>query len=424
MKNFLNLLKKDIKEIVTPQLLVPLILVVVFYSFIGGVAQSENKKAALPKPVIVVNHDLTDYSKQFIENLKSVSIPEVYKESNLTPIEYAKSKGIDIIVEIPSNFGESLKTFKQPEIKIYSILKGSSIFTTINSSKISSIIASMNEVLSTMYIKNFTNVDPTFIKNPISLKEYVVINGKTSEVSPSVVVNLLMSQTIFIPIILAFVIIFASQMIAGLIASEKENKTFETLMTVPIKRPLIILSKMIASSIVGVIISIFYMIGMRNYFNGVSMGEFSSSQSVNILKELGLVYEPKQYLFLGILVFLAIVASLGIASILAVFAEDTKSAQMYLTPLMILIMIPYFLSFFTNIDTLSMPLRILVYLIPFSYPFLASQKLLFNDFQVFYIGVVYLTLFSLATVVVAAKIISSDRIFTQKVRKTVKLFGR
>jgi ABC-2 type transport system permease protein len=125
------------------------------------------------------------------------------------------------------------------------------------------------------------------------------------------------------------------------------------------------------------------------------------------------------------LLFLTILSSLALASILAVFAEDTKSAQMYLTPLMILIMIPYFLSLFTNIDTLSIPLKILVYLIPFSYPFIASQKILFGSKSIVYIGVLYLTLFSAIAILIATKIISSDRIFTTKVKKaTFHLLGR
>jgi ABC-2 type transport system permease protein len=132
-----------------------------------------------------------------------------------------------------------------------------------------------------------------------------------------------------------------------------------------------------------------------------------------------------QYFYIGLLLFLTIVASLALASILAVFAEDTKSAQMYLTPLMILIMIPYFLSLFTNIDTLSLPIKVIVYLIPFSYPFIASQKVLFGSVSIVYIGALYLLLFSAISIVIATRIVSSDRIFTTRVRKNrIRFFSR
>lgn len=422
MKNFLNLLKKDIKEIITPQLLVPLLIVVVFYGFIGNVMQTETKKASSPQQILVVDYDKTSFSKQFIENLKEGTLPEVYTEAIIDPIRYAMSKKIDVIVEIPQGFENDLKSFKQPQLQIISIIRGISISSVRTPSKVKGIISVLNETLSNMYIKSFTNIDPNIIKNPIVVKEFVVINGKTSSTSPEVVLNLLMWQIIFIPIILAFVIMFSSHMIASLIASEKENKTLETLMTVPVKRPLIILSKMLASSVMALIISAFYLIGMRSYFNGVSMGEFSNPQTSQILKEIGLTFTPIQYLYIGILLFLTIVASLALASILAVFAEDTKSAQMYLTPLMILIMVPYFLTLFTNIDTLSLPLKILVYLIPFSYPFIASQSVLFGNVQIVYIGAVYLIVFSAVSMFIATWLISSDRIFTTKVaRKSIFL---
>jgi len=144
----------------------------------------------------------------------------------------------------------------------------------------------------------------------------------------------------------------------------------------------------------ALIISAFYLIGMRSYFNGISGGELSGTQTSTILKSIGLTFTPTYYFYIGILLFLTIVASLALASILAVFAEDTKSAQMYLTPLMILVMVPYFLTLFTNIDTLSLPIKILVYLIPFSYPFIASKQLLFGNTSIVYIGVIYLSLFS------------------------------
>ncbi|BAL80490.1 ABC transporter permease [Caldisericum exile] len=425
MKNFLNLLKKDIKEIITPQLLVPLVIVVIFYGLIGNVMQTETKKASSPQPVLVVDYDKSTISSQFIENLKSVALPEVYYGGFVPPIAYAEMRKIDVVIEIPPGFEESIKAFKQPQMKVYSLIRGISVMSVSQPAKVKTVISAVSETLSNMYIKNFTNIDPAIIKNPIALKEYVVVNGKLGNASPEMVSNLLMSQVIFVPIILAFVIIFASQMIVSLIASEKENKTLETLMTVPVRRPFIILSKMLASSIMALIISAFYLVGMRSYFNGISMGEFSTAQGSSLLKALGLVYTPVQYFYIGLLLFLTIVASLALASILAVFAEDTKSAQMYLTPLMILIMIPYFLSLFTNIDTLSIPLKILVYLIPFSYPFIASQKILFGSTSIVYIGVLYLLLFSSIAIVVATRIVSSDRIFTTKVKRMkISLLGK
>ena len=53
--------------------------------------------------------------------------------------------------------------------------------------------------------------------------------------------------TIYIPIVLFVAVIFASQMIATAIATEKENKTLETLLSYPVTRTSIVTSKMLDS---------------------------------------------------------------------------------------------------------------------------------------------------------------------------------
>jgi len=158
------------------------------------------------------------------------------------------------------------------------------------------------------------------------------------------------------------------------------------------------------------------------------LGELTNAQNITLLRELGLAYTPTQYFYIGLLLFLSIVAALALSSILAIFAEDTKTAQTYLMPLTILVMIPYLLSIFVDINALSFPVKIIIYLIPFSYPFIASQQIMFGNMFIFYVGVVYLTIFSIVAVLITTKLISSDRIFTTRVRthrrRGIKSFGR
>jgi len=223
-ENFLNLFKKDLRELISFQLILPLVIVVVMFSLIGNITQGQANQAAKPEPLLIVDYDNSALSSQFITELKSVSIPEVYESNGATPVEYAQDRGISVVIEIPKGFEKSVSQFKQPELKIHSVVKGISINAISAPAKVRGVISLVSDTLSNMYIKGFTNVDPKIIKSPISVKEYVVINGRTAETSPEVVSSLLMSQMIFIPIILMFVIMTSSQMLVSLIAGEKENK--------------------------------------------------------------------------------------------------------------------------------------------------------------------------------------------------------
>ena len=80
------------------------------------------------------------------------------------------------------------------------------------------------------------------------------------------------------------------------------------------------------------------------------------------------------YIVLGISLFFAILCALVMATVLGVLAEDFRSAQMLIMPLVFLVMIPYFISFFADFRTLSLPVKLLVWAIPFSHPFMVTQN--------------------------------------------------
>jgi ABC-2 type transport system permease protein len=85
-------------------------------------------------------------------------------------------------------------------------------------------------------------------------------------------------------------------------------------------------------------------------------------------------------------------------------------------PLIFLVMIPYFLSFFSDIKTLSLPAKILVYVIPFSHPFLTTQNLLLENYRAVVYGFLYMIVFFIALIIIAARIFSTDRVLTMKLR--------
>jgi len=65
----------------------------VFYGFIGNIAQSETKKAMVPQEILVVDYDRSLMSKEFIENLKGATIPQIYPDvSSFDPVHYAETR--------------------------------------------------------------------------------------------------------------------------------------------------------------------------------------------------------------------------------------------------------------------------------------------------------------------------------------------
>lgn len=420
MKKFLNLFRKDIKELVTIQLILPLIIMVAIYSLIGTLVKSETKKAMTPQNVIIVDMDKSNFSTSLVETMKQGNIIPVQSQSDSieNSLNFAKEKNIRVVIVIPDDFGQDVLSFKQPEIQVYSVMNSFSIMSMGQPSIVKGVIQTINESISSQFIKEkFTDIPPEIVKSPITTKDFVMVKGKVAAVSPDIVSQAFASQSLIIPIVLAFVIIFSAQMLASLIALEKQNKTLETLLTVPISRPLIVFSKMLSAGVVALIISVVYLFAMNNYMSGVTGGNIGLGNNVSlVLKQLGMNFTPLTYGLLGLSIFFAILAALAVTTILAAYAEDVKDVQAMLTPLMIFIILPYFLTMFTDPANLSLPLKLILYVIPFSHPFLATQNLMFGRFSPVILGIIYQIVFSFVCIMIASKIFSSDRILTARVR--------
>ena len=132
------------------------------------------------------------------------------------------------------------------------------------------------------------------------------------------------------------------------------------------------------------------------------------------MQQLGLTFGPGDYALLGLTMFAGILVALSIAIILGGFAESVKSVQAMLTPLMVLLLVPYFLTLFLDIGQLPTVLRWVVMAIPFTYPFLAGPNLFLGNYGAVWFGIVYQMVWFTVFVVIAARIFSSDRILTMK----------
>ena len=422
MKKFLNLLFKEIKELINLQLLISLLFTVFLFYFIGQMAKTEMKKAMRTQKIAVLNLDDSPFSEQLIGNLKTANFQaEMIKDPDKQKaIEETRTSDINLLLVIPRGFGQSLETQEIKEIETYSYLRTFSIVGSRSSIIINAVIKAINEYLSNDFIKKrIPDLSPEKVKNPIKSKDFVIVKDRMAEGKAEAVAGFVSSQSIFVPVILMMIIIYASQMVISAIAMEKQNKTLETLLTVPISRTSIVTAKMFASGLVGLISAVIYMFGFRYYMGGF-MGDISRAAAADgvtgVIQKLGLAMSTKGFLILGVSLFFAILVALALATILGVLAEDYRSAQSLIMPLIFLVMIPYFLSFFSDPKTLSLPAKILLYAIPFSHPFLTTQNLLLENYSAVLYGIIYMLAVFIVLILIAARIFSTDKVLTMKLK--------
>ena len=192
------------------------------------------------------------------------------------------------------------------------------------------------------------------------------------------------------------------------IGNEKENKTMETLLTLPINRTTIVSGKLIGASISGLIMGALYMVGMYFYINGVMI---TTGDGVS-LESLGLTLDVLDWIMVIATMFLAIICALGMCMILGAFAKNYKAAQTYVLPISVLALIPMFITMFGSYGELPMILQVLLFIIPFTHPMVVMQNLMFGNMAMVFGGLAYLLVFAFAMIYVTVRLYKSDILLT------------
>jgi len=170
-------------------------------------------------------------------------------------------------------------------------------------------------------------------------------------------------------------------------------------------------AKMAGAAVVALIMALVVVGGFRYYMLSMTPNIDGGGA---ILETLGLAMSPLDYILLGVSLFLAILIALSLCLILGMLSQDTKSAQTMNFPIILLVMIPYFLLMFQDIETLSLPIKILLYIIPFSHPLIASKSLLFNNYSIVIGGIIYMIVFATAMLYLAVHLFNTDKVLTAK----------
>jgi ABC-2 type transport system permease protein len=413
-----NIIKKEARELMTPTTFVPIILIAIMFGTLGN-AFGNIEESMQEKPVIgLINSDEGNFSTTITSIIETYS--DVVFKSNDTlekdkGLEELKEKdGIALLI-IPPNFSEKIMNNTPSEIEIYWIMQGAGILDSISSSVVEQLISTINTNISYELISTNSTVNPTIALNPTYRNETTYFKGRELKgVSPGDITNLLSSQSTLIPIVMMMVIIMAGSTVISSMALEKENKTLETLLTLPVNRVSIVGGKIIASAIIGLILAVIYMAGYSNF-----LSSFNVSGQINLV-DLGLVLTPSDFLLLGVSVFVTLIAALSFCMLLGTMAKNFKSAQTLTFPVTLLALIPMFITMFKDFDTLPLALKVLIFAIPFSHPMMAPRALIFHDYILVISGIIYVGIFAIFMMILAVWVFKTDRLLTGSVRRKKK----
>lgn len=423
LKGFGNFLLKELKELVRdPKILLGMIIVpLVMFPVLGGVINYATKSAqerATEAAILVVDNDGGYWARNFTETLRKAG-NNVFNESNVVlnaeNITRLLSKyNVTQILEIPKGFNDTISEYLRGnkevnvKLKFYGMLLGPSAFEGISSSIVDTMVNNFNR-----------EVAP----DVLTVEKSAIIKGEIKPgVDPAMLSSLLMSQSIALPITIMILLTYSVQIAATSVAMEKEEKTLETLLTLPMDRLSILLGKLSGSIIVAAVGAVAYMAGY-SYLLGSAMAGIPAGINLD-LAALGLTPSFYGYLLLGVSLFVTMLSALALAVIMSAFAEDVRSAQSFVGYIYPLIFLPSFALIYLDINTLPLALRIIFYAIPFSHPIIASKAIIMGDYWTAALGIVYVSVFTMIVMYAASRLFATEKILTAKIKFKKMRIGR
>jgi len=398
-----------------PKILIGMIIVpAILFPFMGFAIRFATQTAAesiRAMPVGVIDQDKDAYAQALFD---------VFSGSNLTMIKLeatnveqvakdVQGSNMTAVVVIPEGFSQNITNDKQAKVYVYGVFRGAGFAETAGPSAVVSVVNLFSKSLALSKVGN-----NTAILDPVLPSQQSLVKGKAVSVSPSALSTLVMSQYIGLPIGITVLIIFAMQIAATSVASEKEEKTLETMLTMPVGRFTILLGKLSGSIIAAAVGALAMVIGLNYYMSSLTFAV--PTQASLDLASIGLTPTLSAYLTLGASLFVSLLSALALAIAVSSLAEDVRSAQAVVGYFYFVTFIPMIFLMYTDISMLPLALRLVLLVIPYTHPMLAARAAYTGDYTTAVLGIVYVTAFTLVTLYLAARIFTTEKILTMRLR--------
>ena len=282
--------KKTFRSLFLLPLFIPLFIILYGYIF------DEMDKDVESKTNIGVNFKVDSEADKLYEELL---IEDKYYDSEEKLEEAYNNKEISAYI-----------VFDEKENKYYMHANSSDQEGSISGDKAISFLEAYNKYLAINYL-NENNMDIN--------KVYANVNYEIIEISSeNYLLKLILSIAITYTIL--SIVMAATNMAISSTVTEKENGTLETILTLPIKSDQLIVGKLLASTVMGIIVSVF---SFTLTYSSVIIG----SKSFESFKNFEISFNPLYFIYILLVLVIASLLISGLAITLTAFAKSVKEGQ-------------------------------------------------------------------------------------------------
>jgi ABC-2 type transport system permease protein len=414
-RHFKAIVLKEIKELMRdPRILVGVILVpLVILPLMGGlssIAMESVQRELASIRVALVDEDRSQYSSLTQDVLRRMPNVVLVNVERASWMDDALAQDTRAIIRIPEGFGENLSKGLQGEIELYVVVRSLGMSESGVQSTLNEALSCLSRTLSATIISaHVPGLNATNVLNPLIVEAKTVFKGEVVNTSPEHFVSSTIAQSFMMLIMMLIIMVLASQTAVTSIAIEKEEKTLETLLTLPVKRVTVLWGKLVGSTIVAAFAVFAYVAGFSCYMM------VSLSVQEGGLSGASLRAPLEGYLVLATSLFLSLLSLLALSLLLGAYTQDVRSAQSLFGLIFIPILVPAFVLMYADVSTLPLGLQVLLYAIPFSYPMMAAKAVLVGDYLIPLLGILYNAAFTVLVLFMATRFFGSEKVVTARI---------
>lgn len=362
-----------------------------------------------PVIVAIVNQDdgpgaLTSW---FIENVANMLASAGHIVIKASSLESAlRNTTIDLILVIPRGFHENATSFDK--VAYIEVIKRAGVSEErVNrvEQDVRNVIANLSLGLSEIKIRELAekadikeyNVEA--IRNPVQIKVPVYITPTGEPAKPEDVIRPFIARLLILSF--SFIVTPASSFIVDGIVGERERKTMEILLASPAGLWDVLVAKVIAASVIGLIASLADIFGLLVYF-GI------------LITALGgwfmAVYDIRLILLHAFTAFLTILVTVSISIPFITRTRGIKTAS-NIAGLLSIIGLAFFVSGWM-VDFYKLSREVLMFLlaVPYTHSILIVQSYVYRDYNTTMMSILFLTILSLIAMAISLKILEREKV--------------
>jgi ABC-2 type transport system permease protein len=420
-KALLNIVTKEVKEMMRdPRILLGMVLApLIVFPLMGFMLRTSTEamqESLRTVPIAIADFDHGAVAKNltdFLKSMPNVKVEVIEAQSIDEVAASAQASDVTSVVIVPEGFSSNITAGERSELKVYGVFRSGGIGESLTFSAAQSLVELFKQKLIRETVQTRFPDNPNVL-DPLAISQDSIIKGKPVDVNPSALYSFTQAQSFGLPLALFMLIILAMQLASTSVATEKEEKTLETLMSLPLNRFTLLIGKLAGSTLVAAIGAVATIFGVIYYMGSFAFG-ISTQESVD-LAAIGLAPSLLSYVILGVSVFVALLSALALAVVISVFAEDVRGAQSLLGFVYMPLLIPMFALMFADLNTLPFGFQILLLALPFTHPMLAARATITGDYLTPVLGIGYVALFTLVILYIAARLFATEKILTAKIR--------